>query len=52
MKACKFCALGDGYCDERGFCVYCNLGSALGRYPVRKNPDDCCDDFEPDENEA
>ena len=46
MKACKNCTHGDGFCDKQGFCVYCNLGSAMGEYPVIKDTNDCCDEFD------
>lgn len=51
MKTYKFCKHGHNYCDNKGFCTYCYLGTAMGKYPVRKEQTDCCKDFEPDEDD-
>lgn len=50
MKACKFCGHGESCCDDKGFCTYCYINWLSG-YPVRKEPYDCCENFEPTEDE-
>ena len=51
QKFCKNCKHGHNHCDKKGLCTYCNIGSVMGRYPVRKDQNDCCDSFEPDEDD-
>jgi hypothetical protein len=52
MKTCKFCKHGYMYYSQcRGLppCAYCYLKH--GQYPEKKDPDDTCPDWEPDDEE-
>ena len=45
---CKFCKHGYGVVENGQYNVYCYLSHF--DYPVKKDPQDTCDDFEQDED--
>lgn len=47
MKVCKFCKHGHTFFDKDGSCVYCYL--SFNSYPVKKDADDACPAWEPDD---
>lgn len=49
MKTCKFCKHGYMYYSLASPCAYCYLKH--GRYPEKKDPDDTCPNWEPDDEE-
>jgi hypothetical protein len=49
MKTCKFCKHGYMHYSSVHPCAYCYLKH--GQYPEKKDPDDTCSDWEPDEEE-
>lgn len=49
MRTCKFCKHGYMHYSSAPPCAYCYLKH--GRYPEKKDPDDTCPDWEPDEED-
>ena len=47
-KWCKFCKNGYGVFEKGQYNVYCYLSHFS--YPIKKDPQDTCEDFEDDED--